>query len=54
MRGFSRGRAMGKVTGFLEFGREATPHRPVDERLGDWSEVQDALAARREHSRPHP
>lgn len=31
---------MGKVTGFLEFGREDTPHRPVEERLGDWNEVQ--------------
>ncbi len=31
---------MGKVTGFLEFDREDTPHRPVEERLGDWHEVQ--------------
>jgi glutamate synthase (NADPH/NADH) small chain len=31
---------MGKVTGFIEFGRENTPHRPVEERLRDWHEVQ--------------
>jgi len=31
---------MGKATGFLEFGREETPHRPVEERLRDWREVQ--------------
>ncbi len=31
---------MAKVTGFLEFGRENTPHRPVEERLRDWHEVQ--------------
>ncbi|NUP99086.1 MAG: glutamate synthase subunit beta [Armatimonadetes bacterium] len=30
---------MGKPTGFMEYGRETTPHRPVDERLGDWQEV---------------
>jgi glutamate synthase (NADPH/NADH) small chain len=31
---------MGKVTGFLEFGRKDTPYRPVEERLHDWHEVQ--------------
>jgi glutamate synthase (NADPH/NADH) small chain len=31
---------MGKVTGFLERGREDTPFRPVAERLRDWHEVQ--------------
>jgi glutamate synthase (NADPH/NADH) small chain len=31
---------MGKVTGFLEYGREDTPYRPVEERLSDWNEVQ--------------
>jgi len=31
---------MGKVTGFIEFGREITPYRPVEERLRDWHEVQ--------------
>jgi glutamate synthase (NADPH/NADH) small chain len=31
---------MGKVTGFLEYRREDTPHRPVEERLRDWREVQ--------------
>jgi glutamate synthase (NADPH/NADH) small chain len=31
---------MGKVTGFLEQGRSDTPHRPVEERLRDWHEVQ--------------
>jgi len=31
---------MGKVTGFLEHGREDTPYRPVEERLRDWNEVQ--------------
>jgi glutamate synthase (NADPH/NADH) small chain len=31
---------MGKVTGFLEFGRNETPHRPVAERIHDWHEVQ--------------
>ena len=34
---------MGKVTGFLEFDREATPMRPVAERLRDWHEVQADL-----------
>ncbi len=32
---------MGKPTGFLEYRREPTPHRPVRERLRDWHEVQD-------------
>jgi glutamate synthase (NADPH/NADH) small chain len=31
---------MGTVTGFLEYGRENTPHRPVETRLDDWNEVQ--------------
>ena len=31
---------MGKVTGFIEFARENTPQRPVEERLRDWHEVQ--------------
>jgi glutamate synthase (NADPH/NADH) small chain len=31
---------MGKVTGFLEHGRKDTPHRPVEERVSDWHEVQ--------------
>jgi glutamate synthase (NADPH/NADH) small chain len=31
---------MGKVTGFIEFGRANTPHRPVAERTRDWHEVQ--------------
>ncbi len=31
---------MGKVTGFLEHRRRDTPHRPVDERVRDWKEVQ--------------
>jgi len=31
---------MGKVTGFLEFEREDTGYRPVEERLADWREVQ--------------
>jgi glutamate synthase (NADPH/NADH) small chain len=32
---------MGKVTGFLEYGREDTPYRPVEERVRDWKEVQE-------------
>jgi glutamate synthase (NADPH/NADH) small chain len=32
---------MGKVTGFLEYGREDTPYRPVEERVRDWNEVQE-------------
>ncbi len=31
---------MGKVTGFLDHGRENTPYRPVEQRLQDWHEVQ--------------
>jgi glutamate synthase (NADPH/NADH) small chain len=31
---------MGKVTGFLEYGRSETPHRPVEARVQDWHEVQ--------------
>jgi glutamate synthase (NADPH/NADH) small chain len=31
---------MGKVTGFIEYGRENTPHRPPAERVRDWHEVQ--------------
>ncbi len=31
---------MGKVTGFIDIGRENTPHRPTDERVRDWHEVQ--------------
>jgi glutamate synthase (NADPH/NADH) small chain len=31
---------MGKVTGFLEYGRKDTPYRPVEQRLRDWHEVQ--------------
>jgi glutamate synthase (NADPH/NADH) small chain len=31
---------MGKVTGFLEYGRVNTPHRPVEQRIHDWHEVQ--------------
>ena len=38
---------MGKVTGFMELGREATPMRPVEQRLGDWHEVQGNLDAER-------
>lgn len=30
---------MGKVTGFLDHGREKQPYRPVGERLGDWQQV---------------
>ncbi len=30
---------MGKVTGFMEFGRRSTPYRGVDERVQDWQEV---------------
>jgi len=31
---------MAKVTGFLDYGRENTPHRPPSERVRDWHEVQ--------------
>lgn len=30
---------MGKATGFLEYARAETPHRPVEERIHDWHEV---------------
>src|ERR1700685_916016 len=30
---------MGKVTGFVEYGREAPERRPVPERINDWFEV---------------
>jgi len=30
---------MGKDTGFLEFGRELAPRRPVTERVNDWFEI---------------
>jgi glutamate synthase (NADPH/NADH) small chain len=30
---------MAKVSGFMEFGREKQPYRPVAERLHDWSQV---------------
>ena len=30
---------MGKVTGFIEYGREGPPYRPVEERVRDWREV---------------
>ena len=30
---------MAKVTGFLEFGREKQPYRPIEQRLRDWSQV---------------
>jgi glutamate synthase (NADPH/NADH) small chain len=38
---------MGKITGFLEHGREAAPLRPVEERLRDWHEVQENLEPER-------
>ena len=34
---------MGKVTGFMEFGRQATPYRQVQKRVHDWKEVMDRL-----------
>ena len=34
---------MGKVTGFLEYSREAPPRRPVFERVNDWFEVYQEL-----------
>ena len=40
---------MGKITGFLEFGRKPAPLRPADERVRDWHEVQENVDA--EHSR---
>ena len=36
---------MGKITGFLEEKRMATPLRPVEERLRDWHEVQENFTA---------
>ena len=30
---------MGKITGYIEFGREKQPYRPVAERLNDWRQV---------------
>ena len=30
---------MGKATGFIEYGREQQPYRPVPERLADWKQV---------------
>jgi len=38
---------MGKVTGFLDYEREATPMRPVEERVRDWHEVQADLPEER-------
>ena len=32
-------RAMGKVTGFIEFKRDKQPYRPVAERIRDWKQV---------------
>ena len=32
---------MGKITGFIEHGREKTPYRPVEKRLQDWNQVMD-------------
>ncbi len=34
---------MGKVTGFMEFKRRATPYRDVGERVRDWNEVMHVL-----------
>ena len=34
---------MGKVTGFLEYPREAPPRRPIAERVNDWFEVYQDL-----------
>lgn len=30
---------MGKVTGFMEIGREMAPRRSVEERVKDWFQV---------------
>lgn len=35
---------MAKATGFMEFGREKQPYRPVENRLRDWSQVMDQWA----------
>ncbi len=37
---------MGKVTGFMEFERRATPYRSVGERVQDWHEVMAGLDER--------
>jgi glutamate synthase (NADPH) small chain len=34
---------MGKPTGFLEYPRESPPYRPVEERIGDYREVEQPL-----------
>jgi glutamate synthase (NADPH/NADH) small chain len=34
---------MGKVTGFMEYGRELPPRRPVTERINDWFEIYVAF-----------
>jgi glutamate synthase (NADPH/NADH) small chain len=34
---------MGKITGFMEFGRELPARRPVPERLNDWRELEGKL-----------
>ena len=34
---------MGKVTGFMEFERRATPYREIGERVRDWNEVMHVL-----------
>ena len=30
---------MGKITGFMDYEREKTPYRPVEERVEDWKQV---------------
>ena len=35
---------MGNPTGFIEFGRVEAGHRPVDERIQDWHEIDRPLA----------
>ena len=42
---------MGKVTGFIEYGRELPLRRPVPERVNDWFEIytefpEEKLASR--------
>ncbi len=37
---------MAKPTGFIEFQRVEVPHRPIEERIRDWYEVDRPLAAR--------
>jgi glutamate synthase (NADPH/NADH) small chain len=34
---------MGKVTGFMEYGRELPPRRPVPQRINDWFEIYGQL-----------